>query len=97
MKYYLGNEKFLIPYSNQKNFMKSISANGKKGCLLRAFVPNDSVQYYIRFYEVDGSFKDYEIAHTDLFFTIDDIDAYLYETEDGSLYIDHSPKTLGKE
>lgn len=77
--------------------MKPISANGKRGCLLHTFGPWKEGYYYIRFYESDGSFKDYKIAHTDLSFVIDDSDAYLYEMADGELYIDHSPETLGKE
>ena len=74
--------------------MKIESANGKEGCLIYC---GDN-KFRIRFYdELDRSiFKDYDIHHSDLFFIVEDEDAYLYEDEaSGRMSIDHSPGTLG--
>lgn len=80
--------------------IKSIkSANGVKCCLLHT-----GENYIIRVYNyetVEGGintikgYKDYDILHCDLQFVIDDEDAYFYEMENGKLYLDHSPKTVG--
>ncbi|MFV9646149.1 MAG: hypothetical protein ACNYWU_10030 [Desulfobacterales bacterium] len=53
-------------------------------------------KFFFRTYKEDGSFNDYEIYHSDLEIEILDTDAYIYDRK-GDLYIDHSPKTLGKE
>ena len=68
--------------------MKYESANKKSGCLLYA-----AGNFYFRVYDEEG-FKDYKILHSDLFVTINDVDAYFYEKPDG-LVLDHSPQTLG--
>jgi hypothetical protein len=75
--------------------MKITSANGKNCCLIYC----GDGKYRIRIYEdaQKGLFKDYEIFHSDLFFNIDDADAFLYEDEENDrMYLDHSPQTLGK-
>ena len=71
--------------------MKIKSANGATGCLLRVGFS----EFVFRVYE-DGSFKDYDLIHSDLQFTICDPDATFYE--DGErLTLDHNPETLGIE
>jgi hypothetical protein len=73
--------------------MKVESANGRTACLIYC----GDQKYRIRIYDEHklSMFKDYEIRHFDLFFTIDDEDAYLYE--DGEkLWLDNSSNTLGK-
>jgi hypothetical protein len=70
----------------------STPANNKVGCLIYC----GDEQYRIRFYNPDKSFKDYDIKISDLFFKIDDEDAYLYEDDD-KCWIDHSPSTLDIE
>lgn len=73
--------------------MKAIkSANGLTGCLI--YCGDD--KYCIRVYDEHklGMFEDYSIAISDLFFTITDEDAYLYEDSDGKKWIDHNPETL---
>lgn len=72
------------------------SANGVECCLI--YCADD--QYRIRVYKKDAqhSFVDYDIATSDLFFTINDEDAYFYESDSGSVkraWIDHSSQTLG--
>jgi hypothetical protein len=67
------------------------SANGATGCLLRVGFS----EFVFRVYE-DGSFKDYDLIHSDLQFTICDPDAAFYEDGD-NLKLDHSPETLGLE
>lgn len=70
------------------------SANGLTGCLIYC---GDN-QYCIRIYDEHNPnmFKDYDIRHWDLFFRIDDEDAYLYEDGD-KCWLDNSPETLGKD
>lgn len=72
---------------NEPNTPKS--ADGVKCSLL--FSGKD---YFIRVYNKDHSFRDYEILHNDLSFVIKDKDAFFYEKE-GKMYLDHSPETLG--
>lgn len=67
-------------------------AKGVKGCLLRTI----DGRAVFRIYEKDFTFKDYDIYHHDMFITIDDDDAFLYES-DGKMFIDYGPATLGKE
>jgi hypothetical protein len=66
--------------------------SGMKGILLRP----PGVKTYFRVYKDDGTFIDYNIAHSDLEIGIMDNegDAYIYETPQG-MVIDHSPQTLG--
>lgn len=71
--------------------MKIESANGRTACLIYC----GDGQYKIRVNK-SGTFKDYDIRHSDLFFEIQDEDAYLYEQDD-KLWLDHSPQTLGKD
>ena len=69
--------------------MKIKSANGVTGCLLRVGFS----EFVFRVYSTDG-FKDYDLLHSDLQFTICDDDATFYEDGD-NLKLDHSPDTLG--
>jgi len=69
---------------------KPKSANGVKGCIL----PIGNL-WVFRVYDEDGEFTDYDIYHSDLQVTINDVDAYFYERENGEPYLDHSPETLG--
>ncbi len=75
--------------------MKIKAANSLTGCLIYC----GDGQYRVRIYDEHklSMFKDYDIRHCDLFFEINDEDAYLYEDEQGKCWIDHSPQTLGKE
>jgi hypothetical protein len=67
------------------------SANGVTGCLLRV----GFTEWVFRVHSDDG-FKDYDLIHSDLQFTICDPDAAFYEDGD-NLKLDHSPETLGLE
>lgn len=72
--------------------LKIKSANGVKGCL---FVESGIAIF--RVYDKHSkpaSFVDYELRHSDLFVTIDDLDAYFYKDVHVNL-LDHSPNTLG--
>lgn len=72
--------------------MKITSANGATGCLLRVGFS----EWVFRVYEDGAGFKDYDLHHSDLQFTICDPDASFYE--DGErLTLDHNPETLGIE
>ena len=86
-------KKLYIKNVKKGTTMKVESANGRVGCLIYC----GDGQYRIRIYDPVklSMFKDYDIAHCDLFFEINDEDAYIYETDDGKMYIDHSPSTLG--
>lgn len=75
--------------------MKATSANGVTGCLLPGFRADSAGVF--RVYDKDGTFIDYDLYHSDLTVTINDTDAYFYTTDSGETYLDHSPKTLGKE
>jgi len=66
------------------------SANGVSGVLLPI-----GETWVFRVYHENGEFTDYDIFHSDLSITINDGDAYFYKREDGSVYLDHSPQTLG--
>lgn len=72
--------------------MKVESANGRTACLIYC----GDGEYRIRIYDKIklGMFNDYDIKHSDLFFNINDEDAFLYEDGDEK-WIDHSPSTLG--
>ena len=70
--------------------MKITSANGVTGVLCSRFGGG----YFFRVYDVDHNFVDYELAHTDLQVTIDDVDAAFYD-RNGVFTLDHDPKTLG--
>ncbi len=71
--------------------MKIENANGAEGCLIYSHITQ---KFFFRVYD-NGSFKDYDIDHSDLFVRIDDKDACFYEREDGHMTLDHSPETLG--
>ncbi len=69
--------------------MKVTKANGTEACLIYCA----DGQYRLRVYKSTDKFVDYDILHSDLWFTIADPDAYLYA--DGEKHwIDHSPETL---
>lgn len=72
--------------------VKVTSADGTSGCLIWVSGEN----YMFRVYDDHGAFKDYDIRHSDLNIKIVDSDAAFYEYEDGALFLDHSPETLGK-
>lgn len=70
--------------------MKVTNANGTDACLIYCA----DGQYRIRVYKTFEDFIDYDIKHSDLLFTINDLDASFYS--DGDIHwIDHSPETLG--
>jgi len=71
--------------------MKSVSANGVEGFLMRSV----GGEYFFRVYKDDG-FVDYYLTHSDLCVTITDTDAFFYQDDDGN-WLDHSPATLGHE
>ncbi len=73
--------------------MKIKSANGISGQLLKTF-DSKGFNYFFRVYHSDGTFTDYDLAHSDLSITINDEDAFFYEGNESNL-LDHSPKTLG--
>jgi hypothetical protein len=73
--------------------MKTRNASGVEGVLLNPY--HNEGKWVFRTYEEDGTFKDYDLNHSDLSITIDDIDACLYEHDDGTNSLDHSPETLG--
>ena len=66
------------------------SANGVTGQLITIF----DGRVYFRVYDKDHNFVDYELAHSDLTVTIDDVDAFFYSDE-FTARLDHSPDTLG--
>ena len=68
------------------------SANGVTGQLIT--IVDGTV--YFRVYDEDHNFVDYELAHSDLTVTIDDVDAFFYSDE-FTTRLDHSPSTLGKD
>lgn len=74
--------------------IKSTPANGVNGCLLNPYHKDGN--WVFRVYHGEGKFTDYDLRHSDMFVTINDADAYFYETEDGTYILDHSPSTLGK-
>ena len=67
------------------------SANGVTGQLITIFGT-----VYFRVYDADHNFVDYELAHSDLTVTIDDVDAFFYSDE-FTTRLDHAPATLGKD
>lgn len=73
--------------------MKIKSANGISGHLLQTV----DGTYWFRVYRPDFTFTDYDLHHSDLCITINDPDAALYERDDGTTILDHSPETLGIE
>lgn len=76
--------------------MKPIkSANDLKCCLIYC----GDGQYRIRIYDEHklSMFEDHDIRISDLFFEIQDEDAWIYEDENGRRYIDHRPETLGDD
>ena len=70
--------------------MTARSAKGLRGHIIDSFDGN----YYFRVYDADHNFTDYDLRHSDLCVTIDDTDAYFYDTEFSSI-LDHAPMTLG--
>lgn len=74
--------------------MKAIkSVDGQTACLIYCA----DGKYRVRIYHEPklSMFEDYEIAISDLFFTITDEDAFIYEDDSGRRWLDHSPGTLG--
>jgi len=70
--------------------MKTKSANGVRGHLLNLI---DGTVVF-RVYDSEHNFIDYDLHHSDLCVTIDDMDAYFYH-QDGKDILDHAPMTLG--
>jgi len=81
---------FWYNYIMNGDTMKIKSALGYKGMILY----NGHNNYYFRVNQPDGTYKDYDILHSDLEVFISDVDAYFYEDEN-DMYLDHSPETLG--
>ena len=73
--------------------IKTVNAKGKEICI---FYGIDG-EYYVRVYGLNNSFKDYAMRFTDLFAEVTSDDICLYEAEDGTAWIDHSPEVYGKE
>jgi hypothetical protein len=69
--------------------MKSTSADGVEGHLLRSF----EGKYFFRVYN-GTDFVDYDLTHSDLCVTITDPDAFFYHGNNMDR-LDHSPQTLG--
>lgn len=71
--------------------MKITKGNGVEGIIIYSMG-----EHYFRVYDhnKEAPFVDYKIFHSDLCVTINDEDAFFYETE-GKHYLDHSPATLG--
>lgn len=72
--------------------MKVTSANGVEGVLIWVYYLD---RLMFRVYNLDHTFKDYDIDHSDLSVVIKDEDAYFYEQDNGVMTVDHSPETLG--
>jgi hypothetical protein len=70
--------------------MKIESADGCEGYLI--WCGGD--RYVFRIYELDHSFVDYNLRHSDMKVKIMDSDAFFY-TDNQSACIDHAPDTLG--
>jgi hypothetical protein len=70
--------------------MIATSANGITGHLLRSV----DGEYFFRVYDADHNFVDFDIHHSDLCVTINDVDAFFYRG-DGVDRLDHSPNTIG--
>jgi hypothetical protein len=66
---------------------KIVSAKGKEICIF--YAPNGG--FYVRVYGLNNTFKDYEMRFTDLFAVVTSDDIALYENENGTAWIDHSP------
>jgi hypothetical protein len=73
--------------------IKITNAKGKEICI---FYGVDG-KYYVRVYGPNNSFKDYAMRFTDLFAEVTSDDICLYEAEDGTAWIDHSPQVYGDE
>lgn len=69
-----------------------MSANGMKGMLMSMW----NGRYFLRINDLNGNFVDCEIHHSDMNIEIQDPDAYFYLHDDGTIELDHSPATLGK-
>jgi len=65
---------------------KPISIDGKKFCIIDG---------YFRIEYKDGSFIDCKLTHSDIYVTVTDKDAYLYQNNTGEYIVDHAPETLG--
>ena len=74
--------------------MKTTSADGVEGILLNPY--HSEGKWIFRVTEKDGTFKDYDLNHSDLCVVVKDKDAVLYETSSGMRCIDHSFETMGK-
>jgi hypothetical protein len=70
------------------------SANGVTGCILRLHDGEGTVVF--RVYDAEHNFIDYTLNHSDLKVTINDEDAFFYQSEDPERSsLDHSLATLG--
>lgn len=68
------------------------SANGVTGMLLNPY--HNEGKWIFRVYD-NGTFKDYDLCHSDLCVTINDDDAFFYKDPNGPNRLDHGPETLG--
>jgi len=71
--------------------MKPEKTNKLIGILLR----DVSGKLFLRTTEANGSFRDYQIHHSDLSIAVVDDDAAFVYRKNGGWIIDHSPATLG--
>jgi uncharacterized protein (DUF2141 family) len=75
---------------------KITSANGVTGMILSLHDGEGTVVF--RVYDAEHNFIDYTLNHSDLKVTINDEDAFFYESEDPErASLDHSPATLGHD
>ena len=74
--------------------VKITSANGVTGMMLSLHDGEGTVVF--RVYDAEHNFTDYLLNHSDLRVTIQDEDAFFYQSEDPEgVSLDHSPATLG--
>lgn len=52
-------------------------------------------RYFLRAYREGKAFEDFSLAHSDMAVMIDDEDAFIYKTPDGTQWVDHAPEALG--
>lgn len=71
------------------------SANNVVGSLHRTFSDGFGIPEYFLRVKTENGFEDYYLNHNDLTIQIQDEDAFIYKTKDGTLILDHSPETLG--
>jgi hypothetical protein len=71
--------------------MKITDANGITGVLLNPY--HQDGRWVFRVYSADGTFTEYDLCHSDLCVTINDADAFFYESSNSNR-LDHSPDVI---